>query len=240
MAVITGVVGGNINTGTYTYLLNKDVNFIREAYPPPNSTGVPRHYAIFGPRSDLETELSFILGPTPDALYYVELHYYYYPESIVQASINQLGAITGGASYANGTYFNVPLTGGSGSGATAKIVVSGGAVTSVSLENPGVYYAVSDTLSCSASSVGGSGAGFSIPVSTVTNATGATWLGDNFDSALLNGTVLEAARFMKAEDNQIKLYSEMFTQALTLLKNLGDGKQRMDAYRDGQLRVPVK
>jgi hypothetical protein len=240
MAVITGVVDGNINTGTYTYLLNKDVNFIREAYPPPNSTGVPKHYAIFGPRSDLETELSFILGPTPDALYYVELHYYYYPESIVQAAISQLGAITGGASYANGTYFNVPLTGGSGSGATAKIVVSGGAVTSVSLENPGVYYAVSDTLSCSASSVGGSGAGFSIPVSTVSNATGATWLGDNFDSALLNGTVLEAARFMKAEDSQIKLYAEMYAQALALLKNLGDGKQRMDAYRDGQVRVPVK
>jgi hypothetical protein len=99
---------------------------------------------------------------------------------------------------------------------------------------------VSDTLSCAASSVGGTGAGFSIPVSTIYNANGATWLGDNFDSALLNGTVLEAARFMKAEEVQIKIYSEMFTQSLALLKNLGDGKQRMDAYRDGQVRNPVK
>jgi hypothetical protein len=86
LAVITGVTNGQINTGTYTYLLNKDVNFIREAYPQPNSTGTPKHYAIFGPRSDLETELSFIVGPTPDntQTYYAELHYYYYPESIVQ------------------------------------------------------------------------------------------------------------------------------------------------------------
>ena len=154
LAVITGVTGGDINTGTYAYLLNKDVNFIREAYPPPNSKGIPRHYAIFGPRSDLETELSFIVGPTPDSSYYVELHYYYYPESIVTA--------------------------------------------------------------------------------------GTTWLGDNFDSALLNGTVLEAARFMKAEQDQFAANSEMYTQALALLKNLGDGKQRMDAYRDGQVRNPVK
>lgn len=236
MAVITGVVGGNINTGTYAYLLNKDVNFIREAYPPPNSTGVPKHYAIFGPRSDLETEISFILGPTPASAYYIELHYYYYPESIVQSAINTLGAITAGSGYSNGTHFGVALTGGSGSGATARIVVSGGAVTSVTLENPGVYYAVNDNLSATI----GAGAGFSIPVSTVTNANGTTWLGDNFDSALLNGTVLQAARFMKAEDLQIKLYSEMYNNALSLLKNLGDGKQRMDAYRDGQVRYPVK
>ena len=154
LAVITGVTGGNINTGTYAYLLNKDVNFIREAYPPPNSKGVPKHYAIFGPRSDLETELSFIVGPTPDSAYYVELHYYYYPESIVTAQT--------------------------------------------------------------------------------------TWLGDNFDSALLNGTVVEAARFMKAEPDQIALYNDMYGQSLLLLKNLGDGKQRMDAYRDGQVRNPVK
>jgi hypothetical protein len=154
LAVITGVTGGDINTGTYAYLLNKDVNFIREAYPPPNSKGVPRHYAIFGPRSDLETELSFIVGPTPNSAYYVELHYYYYPESIVTA--------------------------------------------------------------------------------------GTTWLGDNFDSALLNGTVLEAVRFLKAEQDQFAVNGEMYTQALALLKNLGDGKQRMDAYRDGQVRNPVK
>ena len=240
LAVIENVTGGNINTGTYTYLINKDVNFIREAYPPPNSTGLPKHYAIFGPQYNLDTELSFILGPTPDAAYYVELHYYYYPESIVQGAIATLGSITAGSSYTNGTYFGVPLTGGSGSGATAKIVISGGAVTSVTLQNPGVFYAVGNTLSVAASSVGGTGAGFSIPVSTVTNANGTTWLGDNFDSALLNGTVLQGARFLKSEDNQIALYRGMYDEALGLLKNLGDGKQRMDAYRDGQVRNPVR
>ena len=76
----------NPTTGAYTYLLNKDVNFIREAYPKPTSTGAPKYYAIFGPRSDNETELTFILGPTPDAVYSTELHYFYYPESIVTAS----------------------------------------------------------------------------------------------------------------------------------------------------------
>ena len=237
LAVITN---GDTSTGTYAYLLNKDVNFIREAYPAPNSKGVPKHYAIFGPRSDLETELSFIVGPTPDSAYYVELHYYYYPESIVQSAISTLGAITAGSAYTNGTYVNVPLTGGSGSGATARIVVSGGAVTSVTVQNPGVYYAVGNTLSCANTSIGGTGSGFSIPVSAVSNVNGVTWLGDNFDSALLNGTVLEAVRFLKAEQDQFAVNGEMYTQALALLKNLGDGKQRMDAYRDGQVRNPVK
>lgn len=240
LAVIEGVVGGNINTGTYTYLLNKDVNFIREAYPPPNSTGLPKHYAIFGPQYNLDTELSFIVGPTPDAAYYVELHYYYYPESIVQGAITTLGAITAGSAYTNGTYFGVPLTGGVGSGATARIVVSGGAVTSVTLQNPGVFYAVGNTLSVAASTVGGTGAGFSIPVSAVANAAGTTWLGDNFDSALLNGTIIEGARFLKLDDAQVSNNAQMYAQALALLKNLGDGKQRMDAYRDGQVRNPVK
>jgi hypothetical protein len=240
LAVIEGVVGGNINTGTYTYLLNKDVNFIREAYPPPNSTGLPKHYAIFGPQYNLDTELSFIVGPTPDAAYYVELHYYYYPESIVQGAITTLGAITAGSAYTNGTYFGVPLTGGLGSGATARIVVSGGAVTSVTLQNPGVFYAVGNTLSVAASTVGGTGAGFSIPVSAVANAAGTTWLGDNFDSALLNGTIIEGARFLKLDDAQVSNNAQMYAQALALLKNLGDGKQRGDAYRNGQVRNPVK
>lgn len=240
LAVIEGVTGGNINTGTYTYLINKDVNFIREAYPPPNSTGLPKHYAIFGPQYNLDTELSFIVGPTPDQAYYVELHYYYYPESIVQGAITTLGSITAGTTYTNGTYFSVPLTGGSGSGATAKIVVSGNAVTSVTLQNPGVFYAVGNTLSCAATSIGGTGSGFSIPVSAVANVAGTTWLGDNFDSALLNGTVLEGARFIKAEADQVALYRDMYASSILLLKNLGDGKQRMDAYRDGQVRNPVK
>jgi len=140
-------------SGNYSYPLNKDVNFIREAYPNPTSTGLPKHYAIFGPQSSVVTELSFILGPTPDTTYTVELHYYYYPESIVTA--------------------------------------------------------------------------------------GTTWLGDNFDSALLNGALVEAIRFMKGEQDLVALYQNMYVQAIALLKNLGDGKQRMDAYRDGQVRTAV-
>lgn len=75
----------------FTFLLNKDVNFIREAYPGPTSTGIPKHYAIFGPRSTSATELTFLLGPTPNATYSTELHYYFYPESIVTASTTWLG-----------------------------------------------------------------------------------------------------------------------------------------------------
>jgi hypothetical protein len=146
-----------ISDSEYLYLLNKDVNFIREAYPSTAAAyrGKPKHYAIFGPRSDNEDELSFILGPTPDLSYEVELHYFYLPESIVDA------------------------------------------------------------------------------------ADGRTWLGDNFDSALLYGTLMEAATYTKAEADMVKLYSDRYVQAIALLKNLGDGKQRMDAYRDGQVRVPV-
>jgi len=241
MAVITNVSDANINTGTYSYLLNKDANFIREAYPYPNVKGVPKHYAIFGPQSASETEMSFILGPTPDAAYYVELNYYYYPESIVQAAIAGLGLPSAGQSgYVSGTYFGVPLSGGSGSGATAKIVVSGGAVTTVTIQNPGVFYAIGDVLSCANTDIGGAGIGFTIPVTSVTNANGVTWLGDNFSAALLNGAVLEAARFMKAEQDQIQIYTEMYAQSLALLRNLGDGKQRADSYRDGQSRMRAK
>ncbi len=78
-------------TGAYEYLLNKDVNFIRQAYPIPTDTGLPRYYALFGAQSNDVNELTFILGPTPDATYGVELHYYYYPESIVTASTTWLG-----------------------------------------------------------------------------------------------------------------------------------------------------
>jgi len=78
--------------GSYEYLLNKDVNFIRQAYPVPTDTGIPRYYALFGPAvsgSTISDELSFILGPTPDSTYSVELHYYYYPESITVAADGQ-------------------------------------------------------------------------------------------------------------------------------------------------------
>ena len=139
--------------GAYEYLLDKDVNFIRQAYPNPATTGKPKHYAIFGPRSDDATELTLILGPTPNANYSAELHYYYYPESIVTAN--------------------------------------------------------------------------------------ETWLGENFDSALLNGTLVEAITYMKGEETMIKLYSERYLSSIALLKNLGDGKQRQDAYRSGQVRVKV-
>lgn len=240
LAIITDVVGGNINTGEYQYLINKDANFIREAYPTSNSAGVPKYYAYFGSQSSTATELSFILGPTPAAQYYMELNYYYYPESIVQGAITSFETVTGGSNYTNGAYFGVPLTGGSGSGATAKIVVSGGAVSTVTLQNPGVFYSLNDVLSCDAASIGGTGSGFSVPVNGVANVNGTTWLGDNFDSALLNATVVEAARFMKAEREQMELYTNLYTQSIVLLKNLGDGKQRGDAYRDGQVRNRVK
>lgn len=140
-----------LDTGEYRYLLDKDVSFIREAYPSPTSTGVPKYYAIFGPRSDNETELSLILGPTPDESYDVELHYNYYPESIVTA--------------------------------------------------------------------------------------GNTWLGDNFDSALFNGCMVEANRYMKGEPDIVKMYVEAYAQAIALLKNLGDGKLRTDTYRTPPPRV---
>ena len=139
--------------GSYEYLLDKDVNFIRQAYPNPATTGKPKHYAIFGSQSNDANELTLIVGPTPNASYGAELHYYYYPESIVTA--------------------------------------------------------------------------------------GSTWLGDNFDSALLNGTLVEAITYMKGEETMIKLYSERYLSSIALLKNLGDGKQRQDAYRNGQVRVKV-
>jgi hypothetical protein len=141
-------------TQDYLYLLNKDVNFIREAYPSASTTGIPKYYAIFGPRSDAANELSFIVGPTPNVAYTAELHYYFYPESIVTAN--------------------------------------------------------------------------------------ETWLGDNFDSALLNGALVEAIRFMKGEQDMVALYQSLFADAMVLLKNLGDGKLRQDAYRSGQVRTQVQ
>ena len=78
-------------TGAYSFLIDKDVNFIREAYPVPATTGTPKYYALFGPRSNSTTELTFLLGPTPDADYVAELHYFFYPESIVTAGTTWLG-----------------------------------------------------------------------------------------------------------------------------------------------------
>jgi hypothetical protein len=150
----SGTVSGSvIFQGDYLYLLNKDVNFIREAYPLSAFASEPKHYAIFGPRSDDVNELTFIVGPTPSAAYNAELHYNYYPESIVTANT--------------------------------------------------------------------------------------TWLGDNFDSVLLYGTICEAYTYMKGEEGMVKLAQDRYVQAIALYKNLADGKQRADAYRDGQLRTAV-
>jgi hypothetical protein len=223
------------STGNYLYLLNKDVNFIREAYPNPSTQGQPKHYAIFGPQSSNESYLTFIIGPTPSIAYSAELHYYYYPTSIIQAAIGSLTIGNAGSGYTNGTYYNVALTGGTGNSATANIIVSGGVVTSVNLIGRGCYYAIGDQLSASFAT----GSGFYATVGTINNQYGETWVGDNFDSALLNGTLIEAITYVKGEDSMLKLYQDRYTQSITLLKNLGDGKLRMDAYRDGQVRTQV-
>ena len=133
-------------SGDYHFLLNKDVNFICEAYPVQTTTGLPKHYANFD-------DNTFIVGPTPDSNYTAELHYGYYPESIVTA--------------------------------------------------------------------------------------GTTWLGEEFDAALLNGALVEAARFMKSEPDIIQNYEKFYVQALQLLRGLGDGKLRSDAYRSGQTTLNV-
>lgn len=135
------------DAGTFSMMLNKDVNFIREAYPSVNVAGVPKHYAIF----DAD---SFILGPTPDAVYQLELHYGYYPESIVTA--------------------------------------------------------------------------------------GTTWLGQEFDSALLNGALVEAIRFLKGEPDTVAFYEKLYVQSMKLLQGLSDDRLRKDMYRSGQKRNITK
>jgi len=134
-------------TTDYEFLLNKDVNFIRAAYPSASDSGIPAYYALFD-------DNTFILGPTPDAVYTMELHYYYYPASIVDA--------------------------------------------------------------------------------------GTSWVGDNFDSILLYGSLLEAAAFMKSDNDTMKSYADRYSEAMLLAKRLGDGMDRQDAYRSGQFRMDVK
>lgn len=224
---------------TYTYLLNKDVNFIREAYPNPNSTGLPKYYALFGSQYSNANELSFIMGPTPDAGYTVELHYFYYPVSIVQNAIAGLNPPTGGSSYTAGVYSNVPLSGGQGSGATATITVAGGVVSSVVLTNPGSFYAVGDSLTAASSYIGSTGSGFSVTVSAVNNTSGTSWLGDNYDPVLFYGAMREAMLFMKGEQDLVKYYEDKYMEALQQLNRLGTGLERGDAYRDGQAKIKV-
>lgn len=228
------------SSGNYTYLLNKDVNFIRESYPSAvTSTGLPQYYALFGNQYTTYEAMSLILGPTPDQNYNVEMHYYYYPPTIVQGQISALGALTQGSTYTNGVYQNVPLTGGSGSGATADIVVVGGKVTSVTLTFGGNFYVVGDILSASSSTIGNSGSGFSIPVATISNATGRSWLGDNYDPVLFYGAMREALIFMKGEQDMVQYYEQKYQEALQQLNRLGTGLERGDAYRDGQAKIKV-
>ena len=224
-------------TGEYEYLLNKDVNFIRQSYPSPTDTGKPRYYALFGPRFGAKNELSFILGPTPNQVYSVELHYYYYPISIVQRQIGSLGAITNpGASYTNGVYSNLPAIGGSGEGALIDVTVANNIVTSASLSYGGSGYTQGDSLSAT---IGSIGSGFAVTVSSVNNLTGTSWLGDNFDTVLLYGCLVEAYTYMKGETDMMALYNQKYTEALQQLNRLGTGLERGDSYRDGQAKIKV-
>jgi hypothetical protein len=234
------------STNNYNYLLNKDVNFLREAYPSVVYTaptyqgtpgGVPRYYALFGSQLSNVNDMTLMLAPTPDQNYTVEMHYFYYPPTIVQGQIATLGAFTGGSLYTNGVYQNVALTGGSGANATADIVVSGGAVTSVSLKFGGNFYVVGDILSCA--SLGSTGTGFSIPVASISNATGTSWLGDNYDPVLFYGAMREAMLFMKGEADLVKYYEDKYQESLMQLKRLADGLDRGDFYRDGQAKINV-
>jgi hypothetical protein len=227
--------------GNHEFLLNKDENFIRQAYPNINAAGVPKYYALFGPTTTNDSspvitdELTFKLGPTPNAVYNVILHYYYYPMSITVVSA--IAAITVGTPLvppANGTYVNVPLTSiGSGAGATATIVVQGGVITSFTINNPGEGYTVGQILT--ATSVGPA---VSCVVTQVIG-NGTSWLGDNFDSVLLYGSLVEAITFMKGEADMVALYDGKYKEALALAKRLGDGMERQDAYRSGQYRQAV-
>ena len=234
------------SSGNYNYLLNKDVNFLREAYPAATLVGttyqgtpggVPRYYALFGNQYSNFDAMSLILAPTPDSNYVVEMHYFYYPPTIVQGQIATLDTLVGGASYTNGIYQNVPLTGGSGANATADIVIIGSVVTSCNLKFGGNFYVVGDVLTCS--SLGSTGTGFSIKVATVSNAAGTSWLGDNYDPVLFYGAMREAVVFMKGEQDMVAYYEKLYQEAIQQLNRLGTGLERGDAYRDGQAKIQV-
>lgn len=227
------------SNGEYEYLLNKDVNFIRQAYPSPTDLGTPKYYALFGSQFSNPNELSFILGPTPDDSYNVELHYFYYPATIVQGVISNTGPIVAGTSYSAGTYLGVPLTGGQGTGAVADIVVSGGGVTSVSIRNGGALYVPGDVLTASSSLIGNTGTGFTVQVASVSNSSGTSWLGDNYSPVLLYGAMREAILFQKGEQDLVAYYEKQFQDALQQLNRLGTGLERGDAYRDGQAKIKV-
>jgi hypothetical protein len=231
----------------YRYLLNKDVNYLREAYPSvsySNTTGayqgtpggVPAYYSLFGSQLGNVTEMSLMVAPAPDDNYAVEMHYYYYPPTIVKGQVTTIGSLVGGTLYTNGVYQNVALTGGSGANAVADIVVSGQTVVSCNITFGGNFYVVGDQLSCD--SIGGdSGSGFLVTVTTVSNDAGTSWLGDNYDPVLFYGAMREAMIFMKGEADMVSYYERMYQESLQQLNRLGTGLERGDAYRDGQARI---
>jgi hypothetical protein len=224
------------STNNYHYLLNKDVNFMREAYPNPNDTGMPLYYALFGSQLTNINELSTIIAPTPDQPYPVELHYYYYPPTIVQGQITTISITNAGSGYTNGVYQNTPLSGGSGSGAYADILVVGGVINTVTLKFGGNFYIVGDQLSAT---LGNTGIGVIFTVSTVSNATGTSWLGDNYDPVLFYGAMREAMLFQKGEVDLVQYYEQKYQEALQQLNRLGTGLERGDAYRDHQAKIVV-
>jgi hypothetical protein len=226
-------------TGEYKYLLNKDVNFMRESYPNPTATGEPKYYALFGSQLSNANELSLIMAPTPDASYNMELHYFYYPVSIVQGVITTFSTIVAGSGYNTGTYFNVPLIDGSGAYATATVVVASGGVTSVTISDGGSFYIAGDVLTASNSYLGGAGTLFTVTVSAVDNTAGTSWLGDNYDPILFYGAMREAVIFMKGEADMVTYYQKMYEEAMSQLNRLGTGLERNDAYRVGQASIKV-
>jgi hypothetical protein len=117
-----------------------------------------------------------------------------------------------------------------------SITVTSGSVSAVTISTSGCQYLVGDIVSVSPTYIGGSGAGFSVPVTFTTNPNGTSWLGDNFDSVLLYGSLVEAYTFMKGEVDIITGYDMKYKEALALAKRLGDGMERSDAYRSGQYR----
>lgn len=225
--------------GSYNFLLNKDVNYIREAYPKQNSTGKPLYYALFGSQYGNINEMSLILGPTPDQNYNIEMHYYYYPPTIVQGQIVSTSSLVGGTTYNNGVYQNIALTGGSGNGAIADIVIVGQTVVGCTVKFGGQFYVVGDVLSANSNDIGGAGSGFTITVNEITNTAGTSWLGDNYDPVLFYGAMREAMLFMKGEADLVGYYEQKYQEALNQLRRLGDGLERGDAFRDGQLKLNV-
>lgn len=225
------------STGSYNYLLSKDVNFIREAYPnPATSIGLPVHYSIFGPQYNNPNGLSLLLGPTPDQSYATELHYFFYPPSIVPGEVTSFASTTVGSGYTNGTFYNATLSGGSGTGATATVIVVSGSITSIIPQTPGFSYVVGDVLAYV--DPNGVGTGGTATVGVVSSS-GQSWLGDFYDPVLLYGALIEAYTFMKGEADILQLYEAKYKEALGQAKRAGDGLERSDVYRSGQFRQKV-